>query len=67
MYLMIATRSDLANSVSIISRSLANLSEEYLTAIKHILCYVKRTKDYTLILGPSAEGSFNLHRYADAN
>jgi len=67
MYLMIATRLDLDNSVSIISRYLANLSKEHLTAAKHILHYVKGTKDYTLTLGPSAEGSFNLHGYTDAD
>src|SRR5208337_1179921 len=46
MYLMIATRPDLANSVGIVSRYLANLSKEHLMAAKHILPYVKGTKDY---------------------
>jgi len=67
MYLMIATRPDLANSVGIVSRYLANPSEEHLTAAKRILRYVRGTKDYTLTLGPSTEGSFDLHRYADAD
>src|SRR5208337_5518806 len=67
MYLMIVTRPDLANFVSIISRYLTNLSEEHLTPAKCILHYVRGTKDYTLTLGPSTEGSFDLHRYADAD
>ena len=69
MYLMIMARPDLANSVGIISRYLSNPSEEHLTAAKHILRYVKRTREHILTLGYSNDikEPFDLYRYADAN
>src|SRR5271169_7080973 len=69
MYLMIATRPNLANSVGIISRYLSNLSEEHLMAAKHILCYVKGTREHILILGHSNDikEPFDLYRYMDAD
>src|SRR5271157_1025735 len=69
MYLMIATRPDLANAVGIVSRYLSNLSVEHLTAVKHILGYVKGTKDYSLMLGPSNDikEPLTLYRYTDAD
>jgi len=68
MYLMIGTRPDIASSMGIVSRYLSNPSEEHLTAVKRILCYVKGTKEYGLTLGPSdANNSFNLYGYADAD
>ena len=67
MYLMIATRPDLANAVGIVSRYLSNPSEEHVKAAKHILRYVKGTKDYALTLGPDAKESFNLFGYVDAD
>ncbi len=68
MYLMIATRPDLANSVGIISRYLSNPTEEHLTVAKHILRYVKGTREHALVLGCSnVEETFNLYGYADAD
>jgi len=65
MYLMVASRPDLASSVGIVSRHLSNPSEEHLTAAKRILRYVKGTKNYGLVLGPT-EGPF-LYGYTDAD
>ena len=68
MYLMIATRPDLANSVGIVSRYLSNPSEEHLTAAKRILRYVEGTKDYALTLGNADDqASFDIYGYADAD
>ena len=66
MYLMIATRPDLANAIGIISRYLSNPSEEHYKTVKHILCYVKGTKNYALMLGPG-DKLFSLYSYADAD
>ena len=71
IYLMIATRPDLANAVGIVSRYLSNLTTEHMTAAKHILRYIKGTKDYGLTLGPSNKNShqtpFDLYGYTDAD
>ncbi len=68
MYLMIATRPDLADSVGIISRYLSNLSEEHLMVAKCILCYIKGMREHALVLGCSnIEETFNLYGYTDAN
>jgi len=67
MYLMIGTRPDLASSIGIISRYLANPSEAHLTVAKCILHYVKGTSDYRLTLGPSEGKGLSLYGYTDAD
>src|SRR5208337_3492936 len=68
MYLMIATRPDLANSIGIVSRYPSNPSEEHLMAAKHILRYVKGTKNYALTLGNADDqASFDIYGYTDAD
>ena len=46
MYVMIATRPDIAAAISITSQFLENPSEEHYTAAKRILRYLKGTKGY---------------------
>ena len=67
IYLMIVIQPDVTSTVGIVSRYLSNLSEEYLTATKYILCYVKGTKEYSLMLGPSLKKSFKLYKYTDTD
>ncbi len=68
MYLMIATRSDLASAVGIISCYFSNPSEEHVRAAKRILRYVKATKDYALTMGPGAKETLDLlFGYTDAD
>src|SRR5215470_12236019 len=51
MYVMIATRLDIAIAVSIMSQYFENFSEEHYTAAKRILRYLKGMKEYRLHLG----------------
>ena len=69
MYLIIATRPDLASLVGIVSRYLSNPTEEHLTAVKRILRYIKRTKEYVLTLGRtySKIEPSDIYGYADAD
>ena len=63
MFLMLATRPDLAYSISSLSRYNANPKSAHLAAAKRILRYVKGTKEAGLTLGGS---SLELKGYADA-
>src|SRR5271169_2373756 len=65
-YLIIGTRPNLTSSVGIVSRYLSNPSKEHLAAAKCIQHYVKGTKNYTLMLGPS-KNRFELYGYADVD
>ena len=49
MYMMLCTRLDIYFVVYMVSRYQSNPSPEHWTAIKHILKYLRRTKDYKLI------------------
>ena len=54
MFLMLATRPDLAYSISSLSRYNANPKSDHLAAAKRILRYVKGTKEAGLTLGGSS-------------
>ena len=60
MYSMLCTRSDVSFSLSIASRFQSNYGEEYWTAVKNILKYLRRPKDMFLIYGDRSRGLLGL-------
>ena len=49
MYAMLCTRPDICFIVGMVSRYQSNPGREHWTAIKHIIKYLKRTRDYMLV------------------
>ena len=49
MYVMLCTRPDICFVVGMVSRYQSNPGREHWTAIKHIIKYLKRTRDYMLV------------------
>ena len=49
MYVMLCTIPDICYSVEIVSRYQSNPGREHWTAVKHILKYLRRTRDYMLV------------------
>ena len=49
MYVMLCTRPDICYSVGIVSRYQSDPGREHWTAMKHILKYLRRTRDYMLV------------------
>ena len=49
MYVMLCTRPDIPYSVGIVSRYQSNPGREHWTAVKQILKYLRRMKDYMLV------------------
>ncbi|KAA0047423.1 gag/pol protein [Cucumis melo var. makuwa] len=49
MYAMLCTRPDICYSVGIVSRYQSNPRRDHWTAVKNILKYLRRTKDYILV------------------
>ena len=49
MYVMLCTIPDICYSVGIVSRYQSNPGREHWTAVKHILKYLRRTRDYMLV------------------
>lgn len=64
MYAMLCTRPDIAYAVGIVSKFQSNPGEEHWTAVKHILKYLRRTKDYCLVYGG---GSLKIKGYTDSD
>ncbi|BCR88813.1 uncharacterized protein ACHE_50011A [Aspergillus chevalieri] len=64
IFLVIATRPDIAFAVNQLSQYLAEPREVHLAAAKHVLRYVKSTIGYGLTFG--AKGSQGLYAYADS-
>jgi Reverse transcriptase (RNA-dependent DNA polymerase) len=52
LYLSIATRPDISYAVGVLCRFLKNPGKEHWAAVKHLLRYVKGTKDLKLIYSP---------------
>ena len=70
MYVMLCTRPYTCYSVEIVSRYHSNPDREHWTALKHILNYLRRTRDYILIyhgdeLAPIGYTDSNLQSYVD--
>ncbi|TYK29682.1 gag/pol protein [Cucumis melo var. makuwa] len=51
MYAMLCTRPDICYLVEIVSRYQSNPGRDHWTAVKNILKYLRRTKDYMLVYG----------------
>ena len=49
MYAMLCTRPDICYAVGMVSRYQSNPGEEHWTAVKNILKYLKRTREYMLV------------------
>ncbi|GAB2268687.1 hypothetical protein Dimus_038729 [Dionaea muscipula] len=49
MYVMLCTRPDICFAVGMVSRFQSNPGKEHWTVVKHILKYLKRTRDYVLV------------------
>lgn len=70
MYLAIATRPDIAYTVSVLSRFNSNPGPEHWKAVKHLFGYLKGTMDYSLTYSPSPSPSPSKERfevYSDAD
>ena len=65
LYAAIATRPDIAQSVSAISKFCATPTEAHLTAAKRVLRYLKGTQDVSIVYKPTEE--YILYGYSDAN
>jgi hypothetical protein len=65
MYLVTGTRPDLAHTVSLLSQFSSCPTEAHLTAVKHTLRYLNKTKDWTLFY--PANEPLVLEGYADAD
>ncbi|XP_070022286.1 secreted RxLR effector protein 161-like [Nicotiana sylvestris] len=49
MYAMLCTRPDIYFAIDMVSRFQSNPGREHWTAVKHIIKYLKRTRDYMLV------------------
>ena len=49
MYAMLCTRPDICFAVGVVSRFQSNPGLDHWVAVKHILKYLKRTRDYMLV------------------
>ena len=64
MYAMICTRPDVAYALSVTSKFQADLGEKHWEAVKCILKYLRRTKDFFLVYG---EEELKLKGYTDSS
>ena len=49
MYAMLCTRPDICYAVGVVSRFQSNSGPDHWIAVKHILKYLRRTRDYMLV------------------
>jgi hypothetical protein len=64
MYAMLCTRPDICFAVGMVSRFQSNPGQEHWTAVKHILKYLKRTRDHMLVF---QSDSLLPHGYTDSD
>ena len=64
MYAMLCTRPDICYAVGVVSRYQSDPGVEHWTTVKHILKYLKRTRDYMLVY---SSGSLKTLGYTDSN
>ena len=62
MYVMLCTRPDISFGVSVTSKYQSDLGNDHWTAVKHILKYLKGTRDKFLIYG---EDELQVKGYTD--
>ena len=70
MYVMLCTRLYICYSVGIVSKYQSNPGRERWTAVKHILKYLRRMRDYMLVyhgeeLAPIGYNDYDFQSYAD--
>ena len=65
MYAVTGTRPDLAHTISLLSQFNSCPNEAHLTAAKHVLHYLNRTRNWTLFY--PANGQLYLEGFADAD
>ena len=61
---MLCTRPDICYAVGVVSRYQSDPGVEHWTAVKHILKYLKRTRDYMLVY---SSGSLKTLGYTDSD
>ena len=64
MYAMLCTRPDICYAVGVVSRYQCNPGKDHWIAVKHILKYIRRTRDYMLVY---SGGNLNLLGYTDSD
>ena len=64
MYAMLCTRPDISYSVSVTSRYQSNPGNDHWMAVKHVLKYLKGTKDKFMIYG---DGELQVNGYTDSD
>ena len=64
MYAMLCTRPDISYAVGIVSRYQSDPGEEHWIEVKHILKYLRRTRDYMLVY---SSGNLETIGYTDSN
>ena len=64
MYAMLCTRPDICYAVGIVSRYQSDPGEEHWIVVKHILKYLRRTRDYMLVY---SSGSMETIGYIDSD
>ena len=64
MYAMLCTKTDIYYTVGIISRYQSDPGEEHWIAVKHILIYLRRTRDHMLVY---SSGSLETIGYTDSD
>ena len=65
MYAMLCTRPDVSYALSMTSRYQSDPGEHHWIAVKNILKYLRRTKEYFLIFG--GDGKLAVKSYSDAS
>ena len=63
MYAMLCTRLNIRYLVGMVSRYQSNLGPKHWQAVKHILKYLRRTRDYMLVLPIRGFNSHWLYRF----
>ena len=64
MYAMLCTRPDICYAVGVVSRYQSDPDEEHWIAVKHILKYLRRTRDYMLVY---SSGSLETIGFTDSD
>ena len=64
---LVNTRPDLAYSVGIVSRYMEAPTTEHMSAIKHILRYIKGTTNFGCVYSRDDGGKVKLHGYSDSD
>ena len=64
MYAMLCTRPDICYAVGVVSRYQSDPGEEHYIAVKHILKYLRRTRDYMLVY---SSGSLETVGYTESD